>query len=79
MQKTGEDMTVRIRVSDSDCVENLAHGLRSAGCAAVRESGDVLAVVHVEAADALEARLEIEFFLRAWQLAYPGVQTELIA
>jgi hypothetical protein len=71
-------MTVRVRVSNSDCVDSLALRLRLAGCTAERKSADTLEVVHAEALDAEEAQLELEFFLRTWQLDYPDVRTELI-
>jgi hypothetical protein len=43
------------------------------GCVAQRGSDDSCLVVHVHAAHAKEARLELAFFVRAWQLQHPAV------
>jgi hypothetical protein len=68
-------MTVEITRSDllSDLIETLARS----GCQAKRTAATACRVVHPLASSEHEAWVELAFFLRAWQLAHPGVGASL--
>jgi hypothetical protein len=62
-----------VRVSEPCLLEELMSALLHHGCLTNRTSSDSCLVVHVHAHDAVEARHEIAFFVRAWRLAHPDV------
>jgi hypothetical protein len=69
---------MRVRVSDSACVDVLVDDLRRGGCVPARVDEETVEVIHPEAADAREARTELGFFLRAWQSRHPQVVLTLL-
>lgn len=50
-----------------ELVDDLVAALRGGGCRARRAGRRTCAVAHVDAANDAEARVELAFFLRAWQ------------
>jgi hypothetical protein len=55
-------------------VESLTRG----DCATVRVDDVTCEVVHREALDEHEARVELTFFLRAWAGTHPEVRAEIV-
>jgi hypothetical protein len=72
-------MALAIRISEPHLLDDLVAALSAHGCIAHRLGGDACRVVHVHAADAAEARQELQFFARAWTLAHPSVTTRVTA
>lgn len=70
---------LRIRVNDAAMLAELRASLEDADCSAVPVSDDTLLVTHPFAHDEHEARLELKFFLAAWQAARPGAEAELVS
>jgi hypothetical protein len=66
-------MPLGVRISEPALLEELMSVLLRSGCVTKRVSGDACLVVHVEASHDAEAQRELNFFVRAWQLAHPGV------
>ena len=66
-------MPIEVRISEPLLVDELVTAFLRNGCVAQRGSDDSCLVVHVHAAHAKEARLELAFFVRAWQLQHPAV------
>lgn len=67
----------RIQVTDPNLLDDLRQALSRANCPAVPLSDDTLLVTHPLAYDELEARVELAFFLRAWQARQPSGEVEL--
>jgi hypothetical protein len=68
---------MRVHVSDSSLLGALAEDLLRGGCVpSVAEDG-VLDVIQPGTRDAREARIELTFFLRAWQSRHPEVKLSL--
>ena len=65
---------VRIYLSDRTQLAELQEALRDARCVPVAVGNDVIDVAHPYALDTREERIELTFFLRAWQAARPGVE-----
>jgi hypothetical protein len=53
-----------------DLLDDLVASLRRAGCSVRRLGWRSCVVDHAEAADETEARVEVGFYLRAWQLRH---------
>lgn len=68
---------MKVRVS-SECVAELTEALLHGDCLCVPASGDTCEVLHPYAADEHEARIELAFFLRAFQIGSAG-RAELAA
>ena len=69
---------LRIQVNDPTALLELHHALRDADCSAVPVGDDTLLVTHPLALDETEARLELGFFLKAWQASRPDAEVELL-
>ncbi|HEY7207148.1 MAG TPA: hypothetical protein VH416_02815 [Gaiellaceae bacterium] len=65
---------MRVRLSDADYLPRLERSLRAAGCVPFKLDGETIHVAHPEAADPVEAEVELHFFVRAWQLEHPAVE-----
>jgi hypothetical protein len=66
-----------IHVNRAELVEDLVSSFRSSGYAAERTGPWSCAVVHEEAVDEQEARVEVTFFLRAWGARQDRAQASL--
>ena len=64
---------MQVRITEPALVDGLIDVFRQNDCVAQPVSRDSCIVVHLHANSADEARRELEFFLRAWQIAHPGV------
>ncbi len=73
---------MKIRVSNPVAADDLRQALEAADCVAARESEDTLDVdlpwVDGNVEDARQARLELAFFVRAWQAQHPGLTAVLV-
>jgi hypothetical protein len=69
---------LRIHVNDPTLLGELREALGDADCSTAELSEDTLLVTH-PLADEYAARVELEFFLRAWQTARPGAVVELLS
>ncbi len=56
-----------VHIDRPDAVDELVASFRKSGCEARRTGPRSCTVEHTSAADEREARIEIAFFLRAWQ------------
>jgi hypothetical protein len=70
-------VTITVEITRSELLRDLIEAFVRSGCQATRTARDGCRVVHPEATSDREAQLEIAFFLRAWQLAHPGVGVTL--
>jgi hypothetical protein len=68
-----------VHLSDPVSRDRLVEHLAESGCIPSPVGETTLEVVHPEAHDADEARLELVFFLRAWQRANPEVELHYVA
>jgi hypothetical protein len=59
-----------VHLNCPDLVDELVAAFRKSGCAARRVGLSVCSVEHTEALDDDEARVEVTFFLRAWQAGH---------
>ena len=59
--------TLTVHLERADLVEDLVESFHESGCAARRTGPRSCTVEHASAASEHEARLEVVFFLRAWQ------------
>ena len=66
-------MSLEIRISEPPLLDELIRTFSRHGCVAHRSGSSSCRVVHVHAADAQEAEIEVCLFLRAWVLAHPGI------
>ncbi len=66
-------MPIEVRISEPLLLDELMRAFLRNGCVAQRLSAYSCLVVHVHASHTDEARGELGFFVRAWQLAHPGV------
>jgi hypothetical protein len=69
---------MRVRISEPRLLPQLVESLNRGDCLTMRVDDATCEVVHAEASDEREARLELTFFLRAWARAYPNVRAELV-
>ena len=66
-------MTVRVAISEPRLLADLVRSLERGACT-IRELSDrAFEITAVEDGDVADARLEVEFFLRAWGAAHPGI------
>jgi hypothetical protein len=71
---------MKIRLSHPDRADDLRAALEAADCRAARTADDT---VDVEipwaetAGDVRQARLELAFFVRAWEAQHPGLRVAL--
>jgi hypothetical protein len=70
---------LRIHVNDNaPALAELRQALMDADCSIAQVADDTLLVTH-PVTDETEARLELIFFLRAWQAKRPDAEVELLA
>ena len=74
--RPGLTSLIRIHVADPNDLEDLREALDHAECPTV-QSGDTL-LVKDPLADEAQTRLELAFFLKAWQARRPAAQVELL-
>jgi hypothetical protein len=72
-------MALRVRVSPPAFIPDLIESLSRGDCLPSRVTTDTCLVWHPYARDDQEARLELGFFLRAWQARHPGVAVDFVA
>ena len=77
----GEPM--KIRLSNPGVADALREALEAADCVAERESDDTLDVDvgwinGGEGSDKNQARLELAFFVRAWEAQHPGLTAVVV-
>ena len=70
-------MALRLELNDEDLLGELMSVLALNGCLTDRIAPTVCRVVCPRTWGACEARLEIGFFVRAWQMHHPGVTAVL--
>jgi hypothetical protein len=68
---------MKVHISDSSCLVELVHDLLRGGCVPRAVDEETLEVVHPDAHTAAVARMELTFFLRAWQSRHPDVDVRL--
>ncbi len=66
-----------VHVNRADLVDDLVASFQTSGCSARRIGIRSCAVEHMSAWDQNEARVEVTFFLRAWQLRHPLARASL--
>ena len=66
-------MALVVEITQARLLPNLIAGLERSGCRVEPVGSTSCTVVPPPVADLDEARLELAFFLRAWQLQHPGV------
>jgi hypothetical protein len=67
-------MKLTVEITSANLLPALIDAFRRNGCLADRAAPRRCRVVHAQARDEEEARMEIAFFLRAWQLRHPEVE-----
>jgi hypothetical protein len=70
-------MALVVEITQADLLPDLIFGLKRSGCVADRLAPSACRVRDVGAASREEARLELAFFVRAWQLGHPGVEVTI--
>jgi hypothetical protein len=70
--------SLRVRLSRPDLADQLSDALTAGDCLCVRLDLETMLVVHRAAASESEARLELRFFLRAWEGLHPAARVELL-
>jgi hypothetical protein len=69
---------MRVRLSDASYAHDLTAALLRGDSLVTPAGHDTFTVVHPFARDEHEARMELLFFLRAWQARHPGVDVEIV-
>jgi hypothetical protein len=69
---------MRVRISNPDLLPKLLESLARGDCVTVPVDDATCEVVHRDALDEREARVELLFFLRAWAVSHPDVRAELV-
>ena len=69
---------LRIHVNDNAALADLRQALMEADCSIAQVAEDTLLVTD-PLEDETETRMELAFFLRAWQAKRPGAEVELLA
>jgi hypothetical protein len=71
-------MTLVVEITQAALMPDLISGLERSGCAADRVGPAVARVRDLgNGTSEEEARLELAFFVRAWQLGHPGVEVTI--
>jgi len=68
---------MKLELSDEKLLGELMGVLAGHGCRADQIAPNVCRIVYPRAWTAREARLELTFFVRAWQANHPGVRAVL--
>ena len=66
-------MSMGVSISEPRLLEELMAALLRNGCVTQRIGLQTFVALHVQAMHEAEARLELDFFLRAWSLGHPDV------
>lgn len=66
-----------VEITRAELLTDLVETLSRSGCPATRTAATRCRVRHPAATSDVEAWVEVAFFLRAWQLAHPGVAATL--
>lgn len=69
---------MKVRISPEG-LEELSEALLHGDCLCIPAQDETCEVLHPYAFDEREARIELTFFLRAWQLGRPDFRAELAA
>jgi hypothetical protein len=69
---------MRVQVSEPRLLPQLVDSLLRSDCVATRVDDRTFEVLHADAHDEHEARVELLFFLRAWANGHPDVRAELV-
>ena len=67
-------MDVIVEITQAVLLPELMTGLADCGCRAESVAPSACRVVQ-PCASSPEARVELDFFLRAWEIGHPGVET----
>jgi hypothetical protein len=70
-------MALTVEITQPALLPDLISGLERSGCVADRVAPSACRVRAVGGANGTEERLELAFFLRAWQLNHPGVEATI--
>ena len=70
---------LRIRLNDPQVLDELRVALAEAECSTARVDETTLLVTDPLDVDEREVRLEVAFYLKAWQSAHPEVELELLS
>jgi hypothetical protein len=70
-------MAMKVHLSDSSVLDVLIKDLLRGGCVPSVADDGMLDVVQPDAHDARQARIELTFFLRAWQSRHPEVEVSV--
>ena len=70
-------MTLLVEITQPALLPDLISGLERSGCVADPIAPSACRVSPVNGADVVEERLELAFFIRAWQLGHPGVEATI--
>jgi len=68
---------MKLELSDEKLLGELMGVLAGHGCRADQIAPNVCRIVYPRAWTARDARLELPFFVRAWQVNHPGVRAVL--
>jgi len=68
---------MKLELSDEKLLGELMGVLAGHGCRADQIAPNVCRIVYPRAWTARDARLELTFFVRAWQVNHPGVRAVL--
>lgn len=71
-------LLVHVHVSESAVLPGVERALQRGGCVTHRVGERTLRVVRPHCADRMQARVELQFFLRALQRARPDATTTLL-
>jgi hypothetical protein len=68
-------MDVVVKITQAVLLPELMTGLADCGCFTESVSPSACRVVKPHTSSPKQARVELDFFLRAWELRHPGVET----
>jgi hypothetical protein len=68
-------MDVIVEITQAVLLPELMTGLANCGCRAESVAPSACRVVQPDASSPEQARVELDFFLRAWEIRHPGVAT----
>ncbi|MDX6400108.1 MAG: hypothetical protein QOF27_714 [Gaiellaceae bacterium] len=70
-----DSMPIHVRISQPSLLADLIESLLNSNCAAHPVGDNSCLVVHGKSGHPDEALIELTFFVRAWQIRYPGLAT----
>jgi len=68
-------MDVVVEITQAALLPELMNGLAGCGCLAESVTPSACRVVQPNVPSRGQARVELDFYLRAWELRHPGVET----